>query len=91
LKERLAEAEHLRWSNWQKYVFGLCTPGLDGTAVIPRWAVTGWSTQMNTAYVDLDESAKDSDRREAQVTIDIITQCAVESMENSKSETEDDN
>lgn len=79
LIEELAASEHDRWSRWMKHLFDKCewAPGDDGTcqtasAIIPPWAQQNWQRQMNTPYADLTEKEKESDRKEARRTIDIV-------------------
>lgn len=64
IAEALAEYAHEAWSGWMRYLFSKCTEQ-GGTLVIPPWAVARWTRQMNTAYADLPESEKASDRAEA--------------------------
>ena len=63
LREKLADIEHRRWSDWQSYVFSKCGAIKDGM-VIPQWAVEQWKRQIDTPYEKLSEKEKDSDRRE---------------------------
>jgi hypothetical protein len=69
-RERLAEYAHSAWSGWMKYLFGKCI-SRDGEVVIPRWAVERWQRQSSTAYADLPESEKASDRTEADKMLSI--------------------
>jgi len=64
LHEKLAEIEHDRWSSWQNYVHSVCKKNEDGTLTIPKWAVDGWTRQINTSYNNLTESEKESDREQ---------------------------
>lgn len=64
MREKLAELAHEQWSGWMKYLFKQCTHP-HGLCVIPDWAEEGWQRQMNTAYHDLSQEEKDSDRTEA--------------------------
>ncbi len=63
--ETIAAVEHERWSHWQKYLHAQCTPNPDGSLTIPAAEVQRWSLQMETAYADLTEAEKDSDREQA--------------------------
>lgn len=74
LREKLAELEHVRWSEWQKYLH-------DKTYILPDfYHKTGttvqcdriirykdfehWERQINTPYDKLSEKEKDSDREQ---------------------------
>lgn len=62
--EELANNEHIRWSNWQKYVHSKCIKNDDGSLTIPKEYVEHWEYEINTDYGDLPENIKESDRRE---------------------------
>lgn len=66
LFEKLADFQHQIWSDWMKYLFSKCISqnGESGDMLIPRDCVFDWKRQMNTAYKDLHESEKDSDREQ---------------------------
>lgn len=71
--EKLADLEHKRWSHWMKYLFSLCEMQEDGSAIIPLESVKHWKRQIDTSYADLSEKAKESDRKEARRTIELVT------------------
>jgi len=74
LIEALADIEHQRWSDWQKYLHGQCerepvqmeqpdgswTFGSD--FIIPCVMADRWERQIATPYADLSEREKASDR-----------------------------
>lgn len=62
--EELANNEHIRWSNWQKYVHSKCIKNDDGSLTIPKEYVEHWEYEINTDYANLPENIKESDRRE---------------------------
>lgn len=64
LLESLARIEHERWSHWQRYMHAQCITEEDGALVIPGELVRRWSRQMSTAYDDLSEKEKESDREQ---------------------------
>jgi hypothetical protein len=64
LLEELAAAEYERWSHWQRYVHARCVVNEDGSLTIPAELVARWSSQMSTAYADLSEAEKESDREQ---------------------------
>lgn len=68
-RERLAALCHEQWSGWMKYLF----EKVEGRS-IPEWAWIRWTRQMNTSYVDLPESEKDSDRAEADRIIGALSE-----------------
>jgi len=72
LMEKLAAVEHDRWADWQRHAFNQCHFNADGTATIPAWAVERWTRQIQTAYADLSEAEKESDRREVRRYLPII-------------------
>lgn len=64
LRERLAEVEHQRWADWQRYLHSKCTRNPDGSLTIPADSVTHWERQIVTPYAELTEREKDSDREQ---------------------------
>ena len=64
LFEKLADIEHQRWADWQKYVHSKCIKNSDGTLIIPKWAVEQWERQINTPYSKLIEDEKEKDREQ---------------------------
>ena len=65
-----AAIAHEQWDGWMKYMFGRCKTAEDGSVSIPGDLVERWTRQMNTAYADLPEEEKASDRVEAQKYMD---------------------
>ena len=78
LRELLADYAHSSWSSWMKYLFSKTYPMYEqfdkenGDVVIPKECVDRWKRQMETAYKDLSEKEKDSDRKEADKMIHIM-------------------
>ena len=70
--EALADLEHDRWSGWQEYLHSQCLKNKDGSLTIPAELVERWERQINTRYKELSEKEKESDRKEARKTIEII-------------------
>ena len=68
-RELLAALAHERWSAWMEYMFGIATVDPEGNLVIPAQYVARWARQMKTPYVELPDDEKESDRREADMTI----------------------
>lgn len=64
LLEELASIEHERWSHWQRYVHGRGIRQLDGSLVIPADLFQRWERQIATAYSNLSEEEKESDREQ---------------------------
>ena len=65
MREGLAALAHQMWSGWMQYLFEKCILNEDGTATLPAWAVERWQRQAGTAYDNLPEDEKESDRQEA--------------------------
>jgi hypothetical protein len=78
LVEELADIEHTRWANWQKYLFSLCTANTDGSFTIPQKSVVHWQRQIATKYEDLSEREKESDRKEVYKYINLVETYAQE-------------
>lgn len=72
LREALAAYAHDAWAGWTQYVFDKSTANPDGTVTIPAWAVKRWKRQIATAYADLPEDEKASDRAEADRMLAIV-------------------
>ena len=64
LREELAAFEHVRWSHWQKYMHEKCARNADGSLTIPKDLVEKWERQIKTAYAELTENEKKSDREQ---------------------------
>lgn len=73
MREKLADYAHRAWSGWTKYLFSKGTFNEDGTWTMPKWAVERWQRQMNTDYKDLPDSEKESDRKEADEMLSIVS------------------
>jgi GNAT superfamily N-acetyltransferase len=73
VREALAAYAHEAWSGWMAYLFSTSTLNEDGTVTIPKWAVERWQRQMTTAYDQLPDSEKESDRAEADKMIAVCT------------------
>jgi len=68
LRERLADLAHEQWSGWMGWMLPkLSQP--DAADWIARW-----TRQMKTPYAELSERERDSDRREADRVLAILTQ-----------------
>jgi len=52
-REKLAELEHIQWAHWTEYMLDNMTPE----------NIDRWRNQIKTAYKDLSEKEKDSDRK----------------------------
>lgn len=74
LIEVLAEYAHDSWSGWMSYLFSKSSFTGIGDMVIPKWTVDRWKRQVATAYKDLSEAEKESDREEARNILMRISQ-----------------
>ena len=72
LVEELASIEHERWSHWQRYMHGKGVKMADGSLVIPADLIERWERQMSTAYANLAEDEKDSDREQVRNYLPVI-------------------
>ena len=70
--ERLSDYAHSAWSGWIHYMFGKSIRSVDGSIIIPAYLVEQWDRQAQTAYNDLPENEKGSDRAEANKIIEVI-------------------
>jgi len=64
-REKLAEYAHDAWIGWMRYLFGKSRHMPDGQVYIPKGSADRWKRQSETAYADLPEKEKESDRAEA--------------------------
>ena len=55
-----------------RYLFSKCEAGEGGAAIIPADLCARWDRQCETPYEALTEDEKDSDRKEARMTLDLI-------------------
>ena len=72
LTEQLATAEHERWAHWQRYVHAKAVRQPDGTLVLPADLVERWERQIATAYAELTEQEKESDREQVRKYLPLI-------------------
>ena len=71
LMEKLAEIEHERWADWQKWCHKVLRencPSYDLERVLERW-----DKQIATSYSDLSEQEKESDREQVRRYWNLIT------------------
>lgn len=73
-REALAAYAHEAWSGWMQYMFSKGTIHDDFTWTMPVSLLGRWQRQMRTAYADLPESEKESDRTEADKMLQIFRQ-----------------
>lgn len=75
LREKLADIEHQRWSDWQKYMHsrGIEDKKMgEGYLCIPLGLVKHWERQINTPYSKLTEQEKESDREQVNRYLPLI-------------------
>ena len=70
--EELADNEHNRWANWQKYVHSKCMKNEDGSLTIPKEYVEHWNYEINTKYKNLPENIKENDRNEVRQILKLL-------------------
>ena len=70
--EQLASIEHDRWAHWQRYIHTHCERRADGSLVIPPDLVARWERQIKTAFVDLSEDERESDRQQVRKYLPVV-------------------
>lgn len=70
--EQLASIEHDRWAHWQRYIHTHCERRADGSLVIPPDLVARWERQIETAFVDLSEDERESDRQQVRKYLPVV-------------------
>lgn len=68
LLEVVAAKQHEIWAHWQRYLHDKCEMTEIGL-LIPPELVNRWDRQIRTAYADLSETEKESDREQARKII----------------------
>jgi len=77
LREKLAALAHEQWSGWIRYQFDkMIPPERQSGAFIPAELWHRWARQMNTAYADLPDNEKESDRKEADRVLALLPKTA---------------
>ena len=64
LIEKLADIEHQRWADWQKYLHSKCIKDEKGNLIISAEFVKHLERQIETPYSELFEKEKESDREQ---------------------------
>jgi hypothetical protein len=65
LFEKLADIEHSRWADWQKYYHSKCFINKNNeNIIIPKDVWDRAERQIKTSYEDLSEAEKESDREQ---------------------------
>ena len=82
LMEVLADIEHRRWGDWQRYLHQISEHNDDGTITITLENVRRWSRQFNTDYKDLSEREKQSDRDQVMRYLPLLSTAIKEAIEN---------
>lgn len=72
LREALADVQDAIWAHWMKYQFSVCIKNEDGSLTIPAEKVERWTRQMNTDYSELTDKEQESDRHQADKTVEVI-------------------
>lgn len=71
--DRLASIEHDRWAHWQQYMHSKGRRDPNGSLILPAELVKHWENQIKTAYKDLSEAEKESDREQVRRYLPLIT------------------
>lgn len=74
-REELAELCHEQWSGWTKYLLGKMVAHDDkpGVLQLGNWYIERWKRQINTAFAELPDEEKESDRKEADRFIALLS------------------
>jgi hypothetical protein len=72
--EKLADIEHQRWIDWQKYLHSKCRRNSPNFMYFPIEDFDRWERQIATPYSELTEKEKDSDRHQVERYLPIIKQ-----------------
>ena len=82
LIEILADIEHKRWSNWQKYLHSKLKDEYIAPNMLVKTMMRGdfehWERQINTDYKDLSEQEKESDRKEVMQYLPVVKKFYIE-------------
>lgn len=72
LINELAIIEHNRRNRWAEYMLNLCDKNAE-KITISKNKYDLWEREINTNYYDLNETEKNSDKKEVQIILDSIT------------------
>lgn len=64
LIEKLAEIEHTRWADWQRWCHKSGMRHSDDSITLTADCVARWERQIETPYAELSEREKESDREQ---------------------------
>jgi len=67
--EKLSAVQHDIWAHWMRYLFRVAAGRDDGACAIPAEAAQRWQRQVATAYWDLPEGERASDRDQARKVV----------------------
>ena len=73
LREILAANAHDSWSRWMQHLFSKSESRPDGSVRIPEELVQRWRRQSQTEYTHLSWQEKQSDIREADRVLALLT------------------
>ena len=70
--ESLAEYAHDSWCGWMRYMFSKGHRNESGAWAINEGSVERWTRQMRTAYADLSDDEKVSDKEQAAKILQVL-------------------
>lgn len=76
LREKCADMEHRRWAGWQKHVHSKCVEHSSGDGkfvCFPAEYFRRWEKQIITSYSKLTELEKESDRKEVDKYLPLLS------------------
>lgn len=72
MREQLASLAHESWAGWMMHLIRKSKWNASGSITIPAKSVQRWTRQMMTAYANLPEKEKESDRAEADKVLSLL-------------------
>lgn len=72
LREKLSAFQHDIWAHWMEHLFSMSQESSDGEFIISKKYAERWKRQLRTAYENLSEGEKESDREQADKVLALL-------------------